>query len=247
LVFGRFTQTRTLQCAGAAIFLAIALAWTIGCDREAAEARKRISPEYDQRTGKLRLLKYDSNGNGKIDTWSYMDGARVVRIEIDQDEDGKIDRWEYYGADQKLEKIGFSRERNGKEDAWSYPGPDGSIERIEISTRRDGKISRVEHYQHDSLASAEEDSDGDGRFDKWETYDGTRLASVAFDTQHRGTPDRRLVYGADGSVRLEVDAKGDGHFVAAHAENPDSRRTTNSRSRVPGTTNPKSQIPNSRR
>ena len=41
------------------------------------------------------------------------------------------------------------------------------------------------------------------------------LASVAFDTTHRGTPDRRLVYTADGNAHLEIDAKGDGHFVAA--------------------------------
>ena len=40
------------------------------------------------------------------------------------------------------------------------------------------------------------------------------LVSVAFDSSHRGRPDRRLVYGADGSARLEVDPKGDGHFVA---------------------------------
>ena len=68
-----------------------------------------IEPVYDKLTGKLRLLKYDSNGDGKVDTWSYMDGTRVVRIEIDMDEDGKIDRWEYYDADQKLEKTGTSQ------------------------------------------------------------------------------------------------------------------------------------------
>jgi hypothetical protein len=63
---------------------------------------------------------------------------------------------------------------------------------------------------------ADEDSDEDGRPDKWETYDAGRLVSVAFDTMQRGTPDRRLIYGADGSARLEVDAAGDGHFVAAN-------------------------------
>jgi len=75
------------------------------CDRAGSEARKRISPEYDQATGKLKLLKYDSNGDGTVDTWSYMDGARVVRIEIDKDQDGKIDRWEYYDANQKLDDM----------------------------------------------------------------------------------------------------------------------------------------------
>ena len=76
-----------------------------------------MTPEYDPLTGKLRLLKYDSDGNGKVDTVSYMDGSRVVRIEIDKDEDGKVDRWEYYGPDQTLEKVGISRAGDGKEDA----------------------------------------------------------------------------------------------------------------------------------
>ena len=163
-------------------------------------------------------MKYDSDGNGKVDTWSYMDGARVVRIEIDKNEDGKLDRWEYYDANQKLEKIGTSRAQDGKEDSWSYLAADGSIERIDVSPKRDGKNSRVEHYQQGVLISAEEDSDGDGRMDKWETYAGDRLASIAFDTTHRGTPDRRLIYGAGGSARLEVDPKGTGEFVAVKPE-----------------------------
>ena len=86
------------------------------------------------------------------------------------------------------------------------PTPDGGS-RIEISTRHDGKVTRIEHFRKDVLVSAEEDTDEDGRMDKWETFDGARLASVAFDTPHRGTPDRRLLYGADGSVRLETDLK----------------------------------------
>ena len=46
----------------------------------------------------------------------------------------------------------------------------------------DGKIDRVEFYEHDVMVRAEEDTDADGKLDKWETYDGARLASVAFDT-----------------------------------------------------------------
>ena len=200
------------------------------CSRT-SDAARRITPEYDKKTGKLTLLKYDSNGNGTVDTWSYMDGSRVVRIEIDKDEDGTIDRWEHYGSDQQLVKVGFSRAGDGKEDAWSYFAADGSVERIEISTKRDGKITRIERYLKGALASAEEDTDGDGTIDKWETYDGARLASVAFDTQHRGGPDRRLRYGADGSVAFEVDRNGDGHFVAT--------RTSDARGPQPGARNPR--------
>ena len=43
-----------------------------------------------------------------------------------------------------------------------------------------------------------------------------RLTSVALDTGRRGTPDRRLVYTADGGApRVETDPDGDGHFRPA--------------------------------
>jgi hypothetical protein len=199
----------------------------MACSDEREAARKRITPEYDG-AGKLQLLKYDSKGNGQVYTWSYMDGARVVRIEIDKDGNGTIDRWEYYDAEQKLEKVGSSRLNDGKVDAWSFAGPDGAIARIELSTHRDGAIDRIEYYEHNVMVRAEEDGDGDGRPDKWETYDGARLTSVAFDTAHRGVPDRRLTYGPGGAATMEVDSRGDGRFVplasqASSAEPPKSR------------------------
>jgi predicted nucleotidyltransferase len=130
----------------------------------------------------------DANVNGKIDTWSYMDGARIVRIEVDQDEDGTIDRWEHYDSNQQLSRVGVSR-------------------------LNDGKVTRTEHYDQGVLVRADEDTDGDGTLDKWETYDAGRLATVAFDTSRGGRPDRRLVYGGDGSARLEI-ADDRGQFTA---------------------------------
>jgi len=181
-----------------------------GCNGRSA--RKNIEPVYDPDTGRLRQLRYDSDGDGKVDTVSYMDGTRVLRIEIDKDEDGKVERWEYYDAAGKLERVGLSRANDGVEDAWSYMGPDGKVSRVAISTRRDGRISRTELYQADRPTSAEEDTDGDGAIDKWESYEAGRLASVAFDSMHRGRPDRRLTYFPDGSVKSEVDRDSTGQW-----------------------------------
>jgi len=208
--FTLFTHHTRGESGAAGIVLALALL-SAACSDTAG--RKKIEPVYDKQTGRLQVLKYDSDGNGKVDTTSHMEGARVLWIEIDKDEDGRVDRWEYYDANQKLEKVGFSRAGDGKEDAWSSARPDGTIERIDISLARDGKVTRREYYAKDTLVRAEEDGDGDGVFDKWETYEEGRLGSVAFDTLHRGTPDRRLVYGADGSAHLEVDPAGNGTFV----------------------------------
>jgi hypothetical protein len=206
------TRQNGLFRAAAASGLLLCALFTATCRGE-AEGERRIRPEYDSQTGRLKILRYDSDGDDKTDTVSHMDGARVLYIEIDKDEDGLVDRWEYYDANQKLEKIGFSRAGDGKEDAWTYARPDGSIERMDISLARDGKVTRREFYQGEQIVRAEEDGDDDGRMDKWETYEAGRLASVAFDASHRGTPDRRLVYGSGGTARLEVDPDGDGIFV----------------------------------
>jgi hypothetical protein len=174
----------------------------VGCGGSSKQVTRQMAPVYDSKTGRLQLLEFDSNGNGRVDTWSYMDGQRVVRIEIDQNEDGKVDRWEYYDEQKHLTKIGSSRGDTGKADAWSYVGADGTVATVELAGK-DGKIARTEHYEHEQLVSAEEDTDGDGQIDKWETYGGGRLLTVSFDTRHRGAPERRLVYAADGSARVE--------------------------------------------
>src|SRR5262245_50272951 len=128
--------------------LCAALLAAIACsDPEAERAKKTTVPTYDKTTGKLTQLTYDRNHNGKIDTWTDMDGAKPLRSRIDLNEDGKIDRWEYYDDKGGLLKVGFSRKDDGKPDAWAYAGPDGKVERIEISsTGDDKKIDRWEHY-----------------------------------------------------------------------------------------------------
>jgi hypothetical protein len=156
----------------------------------------RTEPEYDD-TGRLTRLLYDGDGDGKVDTWAYMNGTRIVRAEVDENGDGTVDRWEYY--------------RDGPSGS-AAPGlppaiaPDKMIERIERAKRLDGKISRTEYFENGELTRVEEDTDGNGVIDKWETYTGGSLSIMALDTQGRGKPDRRLIYKPDGSFdRIEQD------------------------------------------
>lgn len=167
-----------------------------GCQQSANEGdAKRVQAEYDKTTGRLSRLEYDANGNGKPDTWAFMDGTRLSRLEADENEDGKVDRWEYYAATQQP--------------SGGRPAP----ERIERATRMDGRVSRREFFERGALARIEEDTDGDGADDKWETYTGGGLSVMALDTQHRGKPDRKLIYRPDGTLdRIEVDPTGSGHF-----------------------------------
>ena len=159
-----------------------------------APQEQRIQAEYDKTTGKLSQLTVDLKKDGKPNITSYMDGTKFLRIEIDANEDGKIDRWEYYGADQRLERVGFSRADDGNVDAWAFQGPDGAVARVEVSTKRDGKVNRTEFYEKGALARAEEDTDTDGRVDKWEQYESGALVSVSFDTTKSGKPTTTIDY-----------------------------------------------------
>ncbi len=174
----------------------------LGCGAP-SEAQTNVQAVYDDETGRLRQLSHDSNKNGKPDSIAFMEGTRVLRVEIDKNEDGKAERWEYYRADQKLEKVGLSRANDGKVDEWAYQGADGTLVKLEISTKRDGKVQRTEIYEKGALVRASEDTDDNGIVDKWETYSGAKLATVEFDTDGSGRPTRRLVYGADGAIRIE--------------------------------------------
>jgi hypothetical protein len=180
------------------------------------EARHKlgITPAYDATTGKLKELAYDSDHNGKPDTWTDMDGARPVQTRIDRNEDGKLDRWEYYDEKSMLVKVGFSRTDDGKVDAWAFAGPDGKVQRIEISSAADDKkIDRWEHYDARGMTAAEEDTNHDGTPDKWEAYEAGIVKTAAFDEDGDGRPDRRLTYSGGSLVTIESEPDAAGNFT----------------------------------
>ena len=163
----------------------------------------RVQAKFDPVSGKLTELVVDAKKDGKPDVYSYMDGQKFVRIEIDQDEDGKIDRWEYYGDDQKLLKVGLSSSNSGKPDTWVYQGPDGSMAKRERSLKGDARVDRTEFYNKSVLERVEEDTDGDGQVDKWETYVDGRLATVGFDLKHSGRPTTTVDYLESEKLKLK--------------------------------------------
>lgn len=194
------------------VILAVVLV-TASCapDPERERLKATTKATYDKETGRLRELTYDANKNGVIDTWTHMDGTKVISSDIDKDENGKIDRWEYYGEGGTLEKVALSRANNGVADMWLYPGPDGKAARAEISTKQNGTIDRWEWYEHDILVRAEEDANADGKPDAWEIFESGRLVTSSFDENGDGRPDRRLTYdpaGALVSIESEPDASG---------------------------------------
>ncbi len=200
---------RMLLCGGLAAF-SLTACTPAATDAPAGQAgqpkgTEQLKPEYDA-SGKLQKLEYDRNKDGKVDTWGYMDGARVVRVEVDENGDGTVDRWEFHRNDAAATGTAAAD--------IAGAGVDKSVERIERATKFDGTVSRREYFTNGALTRIEEDTDGNGKVDKWETYTNGSLALMALDTAGRGTPDRRLVYRPDGSMdHIETDPNGTGTFT----------------------------------
>jgi len=176
---------------------------------------RRAVPSYDAFTGRLVQLSADQDGDREVDQWTYLDGNRPLRGEADTDGDGRVDRWEYFDANARLLRVGTSSRNDGVEDSWAYVQALDGESRVDRSRNRDRSVDRREFFKDDVMTRAEEDSNLDGRIDRWDRYEGGVLRDASFDTSFAlGRPDRRLVYDAQGKfVAVEQDTERDGTFV----------------------------------
>jgi hypothetical protein len=149
--------------------LLVVLVFTVsGCtsDPERARLVQTTQATYDPATGRLQRLTYDANKNGRIDTWTYMDGNTILRSEIDRNEDGAVDRWEYHAADGTVEKVRTEEDGDGdgKPDRWeTYV--DGRIASVEFDENGDGRPDRRLNYSSGgALATIESQPDESGKF-----------------------------------------------------------------------------------
>lgn len=209
----------------AALAAAVAVsAFHLACsdpDRDRLKATTRAT--YDPSSGRLTELTFDSNKNGKIDTWTEMDGTRPVRSRLDRDEDGRMDRWEYYDAAGRVTKVGFSRKNDGKPDAWAYSNGTGRIIRIDVTTSGDeNKVDRWEVYDAigpagpdgiGALVQVVQDTNGDGKRDKWERYKDGQVSTAEFDEDGDERPDRRLTYRDAQLISIETGPDGRGGYT----------------------------------
>ncbi|TPW12205.1 MAG: hypothetical protein FD127_2774, partial [Acidimicrobiaceae bacterium] len=154
----------------ARILLVSVLTGSVAC--EAPRDSRRAVASYDSFTQQLIELNADQDGDGRTDQWAFFEGNRPLRGEADADGDGRIDRWEYFDARSALTRVGTSSLNDGIEDTWTWVSPSGGEVRIDRSRGRDRQIDRREYFQGNVMVRAEEDTNADGRPDRWDRYEG---------------------------------------------------------------------------
>ena len=178
--------------------------WKVVKDASGAEVRLLEKPPYTYLyalDGKLKQLKYDSNGDQKPDVFAHFSGRDTPdRLEIDSNHDGKLDRWEGYDEKGKLIRFATSS-KGGMPERFVELDPATNIAtQVEVDADHDGRRERLEIYTAGRLTRSELDTNADGHRDRFQVWGDGRIVSEEIDRDADGKPDIRIVRSKTGAV-----------------------------------------------
>ena len=119
----------------------------------------------------------DTNGDGRVDTWSTFHDGKLVRREVDTEGRGAPDTVYYYEDDQIAREE--RDETGGGRPSFRAIYLNGRLAKVEKDLDRDGKMDLWIYYdttKEEKVVSREErDLNGDRAVDLWSYYEGGRL------------------------------------------------------------------------
>ena len=179
----------------------------------------------------------DTNGDGIPDLWIYYNPLKpgeIVRQEEATNGDGKVNAWSYF-KDGKLVRREVDTKGNGRPDT-TYYYEDDKLTREERDENGDGQPSFRAIYQNGRLARVEKDLNRDGKMDLWIYYDTTKEGEVVLreekDLNGDGAVDLWSYYEDGRLVRRDV--SGVGLEILSKQEELPSIRTEPETIRHPG-------------
>jgi hypothetical protein len=178
--------------------------WKVTKDSSGVEVRLLEKPPYTYLyalDGRLRQLKYDSNGDHTPDVFAYFSGRDTPdRLELDENRDGKIDRWEAYDSKGVLLRYATSAKGGTPERFVEIDPVTKAITQIELDADHDSRRERLEIYTAGKLVRAEIDSNGDGKRDRLQEWRDGFLMSEDIDRDADGKADIRIVRTKAGAI-----------------------------------------------
>lgn len=134
--------------------------------------------------------KLDANADGKPDVWLVKSGGREVCRAVDLNFDGKIDGYSYFDGAGQLRRRERDYDRDGKiEEITIYQA--GSLTEQQRSTTMADRLDTWQYFQGGKLARTERDSDGDAIVDQWWEFSAgnEKCPMIHSDVDGDGRPD----------------------------------------------------------
>jgi hypothetical protein len=155
--------------------------------------------------GSLKVDIADTDGNCKPDTWSYVEGGKVVRRELDTNQNSVIDLWEYYEGDVKSLQA-ESRGRCSRPNVLFIFSEDGQRIVVQEEDRNcNGLPDRLTRFDEAGVAIFQ--CSPRQRVDLVEGIPAVALEDSI--EPHDGYADRRQLYQEGTLTRLEADTNAD--------------------------------------
>jgi hypothetical protein len=111
----------------------------------------------------------DFNGDGNPDAWSYFNGNKIEKQEIDINYDGKIDTMYIYDGEGKVVEEALDTDYDGKMDNWRMY-KNGKIVLDKVDSNLDGRVDLWIYVDRGGIYRIEKDLDGDGEPDDKSVY-----------------------------------------------------------------------------
>lgn len=134
--------------------------------------------------------KLDANADGKPDVWMVKSGGREVCRAVDLNFDGKIDGYSYFDGAGQLVRRERDYDRDGKiEEISLYKG--GALVEQQRSTTLADRLDTWAFFQGGKLTRTERDSDGDAIVDQWWEFTpgNDKCPMIHSDVDGDGRPD----------------------------------------------------------
>jgi hypothetical protein len=112
----------------------------------------RIDTWTDYKNGQIVNRRSDTHGDGTIDTWTFYHDGQVVRLEQDTDGDGLPDRIEFYEGGHRVRE---EQDRNGKAAVITYFDKNDQPTQRDEDTDGDGVLDMRSYYKAGKLVRRE--------------------------------------------------------------------------------------------
>lgn len=154
---------------------------------------------------------WDTNGDGRKDTWAEYSKGKLIKYIYDENFDGKADRWCFFENNLIL-RDELDLNRDNQIDRWNYYEPAGEISRSEHDLDYDSKVEYIEYFKNSEKLKFTEDNDSDGNIDEWGIFEKGSMKERRWSFNNDNIIDKKALYKNGRKIKELYDRNRDGSF-----------------------------------